>query len=82
MEQIGFEDVVQKMFYWPIHSWAEGEYFKQVGKLFQADLLHGLEGVSLKVMGLMGWSGEEIKGFIERLRKDILDPMMHAYLPM
>ena len=82
LEEIGFEDVVQKTFYWPVGPWAEGEYFKQVGKLFQADLLHSLEGISLKMMGLTGWSGDEIKDFIEGLRKALLDTSIHGYLPM
>jgi hypothetical protein len=82
MEDIGFEDVVQKTFFWPTNPWAKGDYFKKLGLLFREDLLIGLEGISLKVMGLMGWAPEDIQAFLTGLRKDIQDPAIHAFLPM
>jgi hypothetical protein len=82
MEDVGLVDIVEKTFYWPTSSWARGRYFKDVATYFQEDLLNGLEGVSLKVMGLMGWSVEEILVFLARVREDIKDTSMHAYLPM
>jgi hypothetical protein len=53
MEEIGFEEVVVKEFFWPLNPWAKGKYFKTIGEWFGADLLSGLEGVSLKVMGTL-----------------------------
>jgi len=34
MEELGFEDVVEKTFYWPTNAWAKGRYGKQVGAFF------------------------------------------------
>jgi hypothetical protein len=34
MEELGFEDVVDKTFYWPCNTWAKGRYLKQVGVFF------------------------------------------------
>lgn len=82
MEDVGLEDIVEKTFYWPTSTWARGQYFKDVSLLFQEDLLNALEGVSLKVMGIMGWSVEEILVFLASVREDIKDTNMHAYLPM
>jgi hypothetical protein len=82
MEELGFEDVVQKNFYWPTNPWAKEEYFKRVAAYFQEDLLSGLEAISFKVMAAVGWSVEEIKEFLPGVKKDFKDPSIHAYLPM
>lgn len=82
MREIGFEDVVEKQFYWPTSAWAKGEYFKKVAAYWQADFLNGIEGISFKVMGKLGWEAEEIKVFCERVREDVRDLGIKAYLPM
>ncbi|KAE9365680.1 S-adenosyl-L-methionine-dependent methyltransferase [Stipitochalara longipes BDJ] len=82
MEEIGFEDVVEKKFFWPTNSWPKGAYFKQVAAYWQADLLKGLEGISLKVMKVLGWSAEEIHAFLPAVKRDVKDTSIHAYLPI
>ncbi len=82
MEEAGFEDAVEKQFYWPTSAWAKGIYFKQIAMYWQDDLLNGLEAISLKVMGVMGWSAEETRVFLEGVRKDVKDTSVHTYLPM
>ena len=82
MEEIGFEDVVEKHFFWPTSTWAKGRYFKQIAVYFQEDLMNVLEALSLKVMGVVGWSAEDIQAFVEGVRKDIKDTSIHAYFPM
>jgi hypothetical protein len=82
MEEIGFQDVVEKKFYWPTNAWAKGEYFKRIALYWQANLLNGLEGISFKVMSAMGWSAEEIQAFLPRVRRDVKDSSIHAYLSM
>jgi hypothetical protein len=82
MEEAGLKNIMQKTFYWPINPWAKGQYYKQIGHLFRDNLLNGLEGISMKVMGMAGWQPEEIQVFLVGLRKEIEDSDMHAYLPM
>jgi hypothetical protein len=82
MEEIGFEDVVETKYYWPINSWAKGKYYKHISLYAQADFLNGLEGMSLKVLGSMGWSAEEVRVFLVDVRKDIKDTAIHCYCPM
>jgi hypothetical protein len=50
-----FENIVEKSFYWPTSGWAKGTHYKQVAALFQADILNGIEGISLKILGMLGW---------------------------
>jgi hypothetical protein len=82
MEEIGFEDVVETKYYWPINLWPKEKYYKHISSYAQADLLNGLEGLSLKVLGSMGWPAEEVRAFLVDVRKDIKDTSMHCYCPM
>ena len=82
LEEIGFEDVVEKRFYLPMNTWAKGKYFKQLSLYCQADLLNGLEAISFRTMGAMGWSAEDIRSFLPGVRKDIHDTSIHAYVPL
>ena len=73
MEELGFETVVEKTFYWPTNAWAKGRHYKHVGAYFQADILNGIEGMSLKVIGQLGWTADEIRGFLPEVKKDLQD---------
>ena len=79
MEEIGFEEVVEKKYYWPLNAWPKGNYFKQISVYAQADLLNGLDGMSLKLMGLMGWSADEVKDFLVGVKEDVKNTSIHAY---
>jgi len=80
MEEIGFSNVVEHRFYWPLGPWANGKYYKTLGNCTQEVALSGLEGISFKVMGAVGWSIDEIQPFLEHVRKDMKDPSLHAYM--
>jgi hypothetical protein len=80
MEEVGFEDVIEKNFYWPINTWAKGTYFKEVGAFFQQDLMNGIEGMSLKVIGNLGWTAEQIREFLGGVKRDIQDTSITAYV--
>ena len=62
--EIGFEDVVERKFYWPINAWAKGKYYKDIAEMFQEDILNGLEGLSVKVLGNLGWSKVKVLKFL------------------
>lgn len=71
MEEIGFEDVAERTFYWPMGTWAEGEYFKRVGHFVQVNHYDGIEGIGLKVMEAAGWEVDEIRGFLAEVKREI-----------
>ena len=82
MEEIGFENVVELNFYMPTNPWAKGKYFKQVGALLQENYLAGMEGMSLRVIGALGWTAEEIREFLVEVKKDVQDPSITCFCPM
>ncbi|OTA67099.1 S-adenosyl-L-methionine-dependent methyltransferase [Hypoxylon sp. EC38] len=79
-EDAGFVDIVEKRFYWPTSPWAKGRYFKTVAAYFQEDMLAGLEAMSLKVLGVLGMSPEQVREFVEEVKRDFRDTNIHAYL--
>jgi hypothetical protein len=78
-EEIGFEEVVEKKYYWPLNKWPKGDYYKQISVYAQADLLNGLDGMSLKLMGLIGWSADQVKEFLVGVKADVKNTGLHAY---
>jgi SAM-dependent methyltransferase len=80
MEELGFENVVEKFYYWPTSQWAKGKYFKEVAMYWQEDLLQGIEGMSLKVMTLLGWKADDIREFLVKVKEDVKNKDIHAYL--
>jgi hypothetical protein len=82
MREVGFEDVTEKKFYWPTSPWPKGKYFKEIAWLWQEDLLRGLEGISMKVLGNLGWSREQVLEWLPAVREDIKDTRVHAYWAM
>lgn len=45
-------------------------------------MLNGIEGMSLKVLGCLGWSAKQTKGFLLDVKRDIADPKVTAYVAM
>lgn len=80
LEELGFVDVVEKFFYLPTSQWAKGKYFKTLSAYFQEDLLNATEGISLRTMALMGWKVDDIREFLPKVREDIKNTNIHAYL--
>jgi hypothetical protein len=81
-EEVGFEDVTQKEYYFPTSAWAKGKYYKELSVYTQRNLLNGIEGMSLKIMGTMGWSAEEVRDFLPAVREDIKNKKLHLYIPL
>lgn len=82
MEEIGFEDVVERNFYWPLNAWPKEKFYKDLSVYAQKNFLNGLEGLSLKVMGFLGWSAEDVRAFLVDVRKDVKDTGVHCYVPV
>jgi hypothetical protein len=82
MEEAGFEDVTERRFYWPMSPWAKGTYYKTVAAYFQADMLQGVEGISLRVFGALGWKKPDIEALLADVRQDMKDTRIKAYMSM
>jgi hypothetical protein len=81
-EEVGFQNVVERRFYWPVGMWARGDYYKQIGAYFVEDIDKALDVLSQKLLPALGLSKEEIEGLCQGFRNDIDNPKVHAYFPM
>ena len=81
-EELGFEDVAEAKYYWPLNAWAKGKYYKEISVYAQTDMLNALEGLSLKVLGSQGWTPEQIRAYLPQVRDDVKNTKVHCYCPM
>ena len=86
LEEIGFVDVVERKFHWPIGPWAKGKQNKNLGVWARANLLQSLGGLSMAVLTKgMGMTAGEIEVLLVDVRDDINKDgaeSLHAYAPL
>ncbi|KAK7921647.1 Secondary metabolism regulator LAE1 [Apiospora marii] len=82
LEEIGFVDVVERKFAWPYGGWAKDPRIKLAGKFCQRDIYDGVSGIAHVMLQKAGYSNEQIEQFIAEVRRNLVDPTIHAYLPM
>ncbi|KAL8974822.1 MAG: hypothetical protein Q9197_000936 [Variospora fuerteventurae] len=75
LKEIGFEDVVEEKVSRAVGPWPQDEKQKQIGAMHAANMHDMLQGVSMTVLTKnLGWTREEVDGFLEEIQKDIDDP--------
>jgi hypothetical protein len=83
MRELGFEDVVEKDYYWPSSPWAKGEHLKRIAEIFRHDMTGNIDGLTMRTYTqVLGWTPEEVKAFTPLVVKDFYDLSIHAYMPM
>jgi trans-aconitate methyltransferase len=79
-EEIGFNDVVEKKFYWPMNPWPKGKRLKHLAAWVQADFCDGIEGWTMALFTrFLGWSKEEVHVFLAKVRNDMKNTDIHSY---
>lgn len=82
-EDVGFENVVERRFHWPINTWPKGKKNKQLGLWTLSNGLSGLNAISNAVLARSsGMSAEEIETLLVDVRQDLNNKRIHAYYPM
>lgn len=83
LEQVGFENVVELKFEWPVGTRARGKRMKTLGLWCREDLLAALEGVSLAVLTRgLGMTKEQLEVLLVGVRDDIKSNRIHVYIPV
>jgi hypothetical protein len=83
MEEIGFVDVVQKVFAWPGNTWPKQPKMKVLGQWCLRNGLEGVESVSMAMLTRAGGlSGEEVERFLGDVKRDMRDRRIHSYVPV
>jgi len=77
----GFRKVTKRQFKVPIGSWLKAPALKEVGSVYLAQMIEGLEGFSLGLMcDVLGWAEEEVKKFLEKVRREFTSGKQHIYM--
>jgi len=79
MEEIGFLNVEEKLFFWPINTWPKDPHLKKLGFWYHHDLLELITGLKPPFMRGLGWTLEEIENFQVEVKKDVADRNIHAF---
>ena len=83
LEEVGFVDVVEKRYYWPVGTWARGKKMKTLGAWYREDCLAGLHGASaLLFTRALKMTPDEVELFLVDVRKDMKNNGIHAYMPV
>lgn len=80
---VGFENVREQIFKWPINPWPRDSNLKEMGIWNMTNMLDGLDGFTVRLWTMaLGMTHEEIQAFLVQVRKDIRDTKIHSYWPM
>ena len=81
MRKVGFVDIVEQQFKWPLGPWPKDKHFKDIGYWYYANLNHGLEGLLMALLTRgLGMSKEEVHVFCASMRQEMRNPRVHAYV--
>ncbi len=81
--QVGFVDVVEEKYEWPLGTWAKGKREKMLGRWYKEDALNGLHAATVAVLtrGLK-MSVEEVELLLVDVRNDFNSNKIHVYMPV
>ncbi|RDW94940.1 hypothetical protein BP5796_00703 [Coleophoma crateriformis] len=83
MEEIGFVDVVQKKFAWPIGPWAKVAEMKKIGIWTREDVLQGMQGWTMAALTRgLGMAKPVVEKLLVAVKKEILSGKIHTYMPI
>ncbi|KAH7378961.1 methyltransferase domain-containing protein [Cadophora sp. MPI-SDFR-AT-0126] len=84
LENVGFEDIQQQKFIWPVGTWPDDQDSKTLGSWCRENILKMLFAISIVPLTEQqhSMSEEAVQLLLARVREDLRDPKIHAYLQM
>lgn len=83
MSKVGFVDVSLNRFKWPTNPWPKDKKHKEIGAWNKVNWIDALEALSIAPFTrIHGWSKEEVTVLLAHVRKDLINPTIHAYTPV
>jgi hypothetical protein len=82
MEELGFEDVKERIFEVPTNPWPKGRRAKELGMWFNADLQEALGASRVLFIKALEWAPEKVDSFLKDVKTDLMKREIHAYMPM
>ncbi|KAL6399876.1 hypothetical protein AUP68_17285 [Ilyonectria robusta] len=83
MIKVGFLDVSLNRFKWPTNPWPEDKKHKEIGALNEVNWIDALGALSMAPFTrIHKWTKEEVIVYLAHVRKDLINPKIHAYTPV
>lgn len=81
MRDAGYVDVHERIEKLPVNSWPRDPRMKRLGTLNECNWLEGIAAFSYAPFGPrgLGWTQEQIEGFLVEVRRSVRDRSVHAY---
>lgn len=81
-EEVGFVEVVEEHFQWPMNTWAKGDHMKTLGSYWLENLTRALEGLSMAALTRGGgYTREQVIELCDAAKIDLRNRAIHAYCP-
>ncbi|KAK5196120.1 hypothetical protein LTR99_008071 [Exophiala xenobiotica] len=81
MQNAGFVEVHEEIYKVPIGPWAKGKKYKELGSFYRAQFIDAVEPFTLALFTrVLGYSADEAKIIIARVKKDLVNPKLHMYV--
>lgn len=82
-KEIGFEDVVETIYAWPLGTWAKGKKQKTIGLWALADADEGASSIATALLTrVLGMPLEEVDALLQELRTANKNKAIHSYYPV
>jgi hypothetical protein len=80
MADAGFVDIEEHILKLPVGEWPLDQRLKLVGKSESVYVQEELDTVTKRIFtGVLKWSYERVKGFLNDMKKQVQDPQVHSY---
>ncbi|OAA33538.1 hypothetical protein AAL_01003 [Moelleriella libera RCEF 2490] len=81
-ERVGFVDVQEIVFRIPVNGWPRDRHLREIGAMWEANLVSGLSGLSLSLFHrAFDRSPAETEVFLVDVRREVSNPNVHAWMP-
>ncbi|KAK4952870.1 hypothetical protein LTR28_006558, partial [Elasticomyces elasticus] len=80
LEGLGFVDVVEKRYRWPLNPWSKDKRMKEIGFWNRQRTLEGMEGFMLRLLTNTGNAIEKAQVFLAEMRMALKDKSTQAWL--
>lgn len=82
MEEIGFEDIKEKIFEVPTNNWPRGKKVKELGLWFYENMKDALGASKVLLTKALDYPPERVELLLMEVRKDLKNREIHAYMPL
>jgi len=80
LEKLGYVDIEENIFKWPVGMWPRSRKLKEIGKWTLPGVIDSLSGFSMALLTRhLGWKKEEVDILVAKARQELLSNQMHCY---